>query len=64
MERRLYWICNEFDITYITIAHRPALRAYHSKMLSIGDGAQVRETLGFGRIVALHHRSSAPHQIY
>ena len=25
---------------YITIAHRPALKAYHDRMLSIGDGKQ------------------------
>jgi ABC-type uncharacterized transport system fused permease/ATPase subunit len=40
MERRLYRICAEHKITYITIAHRPALRAYHDIMLSIGDGKQ------------------------
>jgi ABC-type uncharacterized transport system fused permease/ATPase subunit len=28
MERRLYKICLENAITYITIAHRPALRAF------------------------------------
>jgi hypothetical protein len=27
-------------VTYITIAHRPALRAYHDNMLAIGDGRQ------------------------
>ena len=40
MERRLYRICNEANVTYITIAHRPALRAYHDNMLAIGDGRQ------------------------
>eukprot|EP01048_Picozoa_sp_COSAG05_P025599 COSAG05_NODE_6585_length_934_cov_0.814371_1_plen_197_part_10 len=40
MERRLYRICVENAITYITIAHRPARRAYHKRMLSIGDGKQ------------------------
>jgi ABC-type uncharacterized transport system fused permease/ATPase subunit len=40
MERRLYRICKEQKITYITIAHRPALKSYHDKMLSIGDGYQ------------------------
>lgn len=40
MERRLYRICNEAKVTYITIAHRPALRAYHDMMLAIGDGKQ------------------------
>lgn len=40
MERRLYRICAEHKITYITIAHRPALRAYHDRMLAIGDGKQ------------------------
>jgi hypothetical protein len=38
MEERLYRICLEQGITYITIAHRPALQAYHRRMLSIGDG--------------------------
>ena len=39
MERRLYHICQEAKITYITIAHRPALRVWHKRMLAIGDGA-------------------------
>ena len=38
MERRLYRIVNELNVTYITIAHRPTLRAYHTRMLAIGDG--------------------------
>ena len=38
MERRLYRIVKELNITYITIAHRPTLRAYHTRMLAIGDG--------------------------
>eukprot|EP01046_Picozoa_sp_COSAG06_P065963 COSAG06_NODE_16434_length_1001_cov_189.257206_1_plen_125_part_00 len=40
MEQRLYKICDEWDITYITIAHRPVLRAYHDLSLAIGDGKQ------------------------
>ena len=40
MERRLYRICKEQKITYITIAHRPQLKSYHDQMLSIGDGHQ------------------------
>ena len=42
MERRLYNICQrkENPVTYITIAHRPALRVWHKKMLAIGDGQQ------------------------
>eukprot|EP01052_Picozoa_sp_SAG31_P011261 SAG31_NODE_634_length_13365_cov_182.161767_8_plen_319_part_00 len=40
MERRLYKICKDNNITYITIAHRPSLRAYHDLMLAIGDGKQ------------------------
>jgi ABC-type uncharacterized transport system fused permease/ATPase subunit len=31
MERRLYRICQQNSITYITIAHRPALRVTHSR---------------------------------
>ena len=31
MERRLYRICKEQKITYITIAHRPALKSYHDQ---------------------------------
>jgi hypothetical protein len=26
------------QVTYITIAHRPTLRAYHDRLLAIGDG--------------------------
>jgi ABC-type uncharacterized transport system fused permease/ATPase subunit len=40
MERRLYRICQEHQVTYITIAHRPALKSYHQQLLSIGDGQQ------------------------
>jgi hypothetical protein len=39
MERRLYRICQENGITYISIAHRPALRVFHDQLLAIGDGA-------------------------
>ena len=38
MEQRLYRIVAEKKITYITIAHRPTLRAYHDRILAIGDG--------------------------
>ena len=38
MEQRLYSYCNSHSISYITIAHRPALQAYHRRMLSIGVG--------------------------
>jgi ABC-type uncharacterized transport system fused permease/ATPase subunit len=38
MERRLYQICLENNITFVTISHRPALQAYHDQMLAIGDG--------------------------
>ena len=40
MEERLYDICQRWKITYITIAHRPVLRAYHDYSLAIGDGKQ------------------------
>ena len=40
MERRLYRVCKDQKITYITIAHRPQLKSYHDQMLSIGDGHQ------------------------
>ena len=40
MEQRLYHLCIDNEITYITIAHRPALQAYHDNMLAIGDGKQ------------------------
>jgi hypothetical protein len=40
MEHRLYRHLLEHKISYITIAHRPALRAYHDRILSIGDGKQ------------------------
>jgi hypothetical protein len=40
MEQRLYKICDNNKITYITIAHRPVLRAYHDISLTIGDGKQ------------------------
>lgn len=38
MERRLYRICLENEVTYVTIAHRPSLQAFHDKVLAIGDG--------------------------
>ena len=38
MEIRLYQICEDYGITYITISHRPALQAFHDRMLAIGDG--------------------------
>jgi hypothetical protein len=38
MEQRLYRIVNDLKVTYVTIAHRPTLRAYHDRMLAIGDG--------------------------
>eukprot|EP01051_Picozoa_sp_SAG22_P002810 SAG22_NODE_129_length_18679_cov_40.656028_9_plen_114_part_00 len=38
MERKMYQICLEHGITYVTISHRPALQAYHDQMLAIGDG--------------------------
>ena len=40
MTRRLYRICQDQRCAYITIAHRPALKAYHDRVLSIGDGKQ------------------------
>ena len=42
MERRLYAICEEHSITYVTISHRPALLAYHNQRLAIGDGKRRR----------------------
>eukprot|EP00746_Dinoflagellata_sp_MGD_P150916 gnl/MRDRNA2_/MRDRNA2_82672_c0_seq3.p1 gnl/MRDRNA2_/MRDRNA2_82672_c0~~gnl/MRDRNA2_/MRDRNA2_82672_c0_seq3.p1 ORF type:complete len:1287 (+),score=215.03 gnl/MRDRNA2_/MRDRNA2_82672_c0_seq3:83-3943(+) len=38
MEQRLFCMCRELNITCITISHRPALRRFHQRMLSIGDG--------------------------
>lgn len=35
MEEKLYDVCKEKEITYITIAHRPVLRAYHKWSLAI-----------------------------
>ena len=40
MTRKLYQIVREHNVTYITIAHRPALKAYHERILEIGDGKQ------------------------
>jgi hypothetical protein len=34
----LYRICARLGVTYITISHRPALMAFHDRMLAIGDG--------------------------
>eukprot|EP01051_Picozoa_sp_SAG22_P012762 SAG22_NODE_1357_length_4629_cov_10.880922_1_plen_744_part_10 len=39
MEQRLYRMVNDLKVTYVTIAHRPTLRAYHDRMLAIGDGS-------------------------
>ena len=38
MERKLYAICADLGITYITISHRPVLQTYHDTMLTIGQG--------------------------
>lgn len=38
MEQNLYKICLQNEITYVTIAHRPSLQAFHDKVLAIGDG--------------------------
>ena len=38
MELRLFHICHDLNITYITISHRPALQQFHDRILSIGDG--------------------------
>ena len=38
MEREMYRICRNNKITYITISHRPALMAFHERILTIGDG--------------------------
>eukprot|EP01044_Picomonas_judraskeda_P001456 COSAG03_NODE_88_length_13468_cov_4.757798_3_plen_650_part_00 len=38
MEQRLYSYCHAQGISYITIAHRPALQAYHRRLLTIGEG--------------------------
>lgn len=40
MERRLYDVCKRNNITYITISHRPVLRAFHDRILTIGLGDQ------------------------
>jgi ABC-type uncharacterized transport system fused permease/ATPase subunit len=40
MERMLYDICRSMNITYITISHRPVLKAYHQRILTIGVGEQ------------------------
>jgi hypothetical protein len=51
MERRLYRICKEQKITYITIAHRPALKSYHDQarkrhLLSTFKSKVYRDRLG------------------
>lgn len=40
IENELYAIASELSISVITISHRPALLAYHDRMLAIGDGKQ------------------------
>eukprot|EP00668_Euglena_longa_P010985 GGOE01013329.1.p1 GENE.GGOE01013329.1~~GGOE01013329.1.p1 ORF type:complete len:1363 (+),score=510.34 GGOE01013329.1:29-4090(+) len=37
MERQLYEALRAGGITYITISHRPVLKAYHDQLLTIGD---------------------------
>ena len=32
MERRLYQICLEFGVTFVTISHRPALQACEARL--------------------------------
>ena len=64
MERRLYRIVNELNITYITIAHRPTLRAYHTRMLAIGDGkhgftlSEIDTSLMASKVLALAKAST------
>ena len=38
MEQRLFGICNELKLSYITISHRPALVEFHDQMITIGEG--------------------------
>ena len=38
MEQRLFGICNELRLSYITISHRPALVEFHDQMITIGEG--------------------------
>eukprot|EP00936_MAST-01D_sp_MAST-1D-sp1_P000851 g851.t1 len=56
-EERLYWMLAEKGITYITISHRPVLRAFHRKLLRInGDEAKsyVHEELRTKAELAAH----------
>ena len=45
-EKALYKTLSQLDITYISVGHRPTLKAYHEKVLLIeGDGGwEIRET--------------------
>ena len=60
MEDRLYKICKELAVTYITISHRPTLKAFHNQMLTIGDGAcgYVVFFLSFTSITSVVYRFS------
>ena len=40
MEQRLFGICNELKLSYITISHRPALVEFHDQMITIGGEGQ------------------------
>ena len=40
MEKRLYRLLNEMNISYITISHRPMLEAMHCKSLSLLGGEE------------------------
>nr|WP_320015401.1 ABC transporter ATP-binding protein/permease [uncultured Desulfobacter sp.] len=46
-EKALYKTLSRLDITYISVGHRPTLKAYHDKILFIqGDGGwEIQETL-------------------
>jgi len=39
-EEQLYWMLNAKGVTYITISHRPVLRAFHRKLLRINGDAE------------------------
>jgi ABC-type uncharacterized transport system fused permease/ATPase subunit len=40
MERRLYYLLNARNISYITISHRPVLEAMHCKSLCLNGDAE------------------------
>ncbi|EGD77957.1 ATP-binding cassette [Salpingoeca rosetta] len=60
MERRLYRLCAKYNITCITISHRPALTAFHDLRLELdGKGGYDVQELAHNTTAMLRHSSDS-----